>query len=75
MDSFAIWPRGMNMNAPEKGRRYLLRVGDTAIFRSGSAAEFKRISAEVLMHMPKPKKGASIMRELNELRLRGGKLR
>ena len=75
MNPFAIWPRGLDMNAPEKGRRYVLRVGDTAVFRSGSAEAFKKISAEVLANRPKSKKGESIMRELNESRLRGGKLR
>jgi hypothetical protein len=63
------------MNAPEKGRRYVLRAGDTAVLRSGSAEAFRKISAEVLANRPKPKKGESIMRELNESRLRGGKLR
>jgi hypothetical protein len=63
------------MNAPEKGRRHLLRAGDTAFVRSGSVEKFKKIAAEVRANLPKPKKGESIMRELNESRLRGGKLR
>lgn len=62
------------MNAPEKGRRYILCVDDTAIIRSGSHEKFKKIAAEVLAHLPKPKKGESIVRELRELRLRGGRL-
>ena len=61
------------MNAPEKGKRYLLRAGDTAVFRSGSHEKFKKIAAEVLANMPKPKKGESIVRELRQLRLRGGR--
>ena len=63
------------MNAPEKGKRYLLRPGDSAIVRTGSHAAFKKIAAEVWANVPKPKKGASIMREINESRHRGGKLR
>ena len=63
-----------DMNAPEKGRRYLLRPGDTAIVRTGSHAAFKKIAAKVLANMPKPKKGASIVRELHRLRLRGGRI-
>jgi hypothetical protein len=74
MNLFVIrW--GPDMNAPEKGRRHLLRAGDTAIVRSGSVENFKKIAAEVRANLPKPKKGESIMRELNESRLRGGKLR
>jgi len=60
------------MNAPEKGRRDVLRAGDTAIVRTGSHAEFKKISAEALANLPKPKKGESVLRELNRLRVRGG---
>lgn len=62
------------MNAPEKGKRYLLRPDDTAIIRTGSHAAFKKIAAEILANRPKPKKGASIVRELRALRLRGGRI-
>ena len=40
-----------------------------------SAEAFKKISTEVLANRPKPKKGESIVHELNESRSRGGKLR
>ncbi|MBI3372173.1 MAG: hypothetical protein HY017_10515 [Betaproteobacteria bacterium] len=59
---------------PNKSRRYMLRVGDTAIVRTGSHEKFRKIAAEVLANPPKPKKGESIVRELNELRHRGGPL-
>ncbi len=61
------------MNAPEKGRRYMLRAVDKAIVRSGSIEEFRKIAAEVRANIPKPKRGESIVRELHQLRLRGGR--
>lgn len=53
----------------------ILREGDTIIMRRVvDAAKFRRIADKVLAHRPKPKKGESIVRELSESRLRGGKL-
>lgn len=69
------------MNAPEK-RRYrgterdieIVRNGDTLIMRRVvDWPKWRRLAAEVLADMPKPRKGASIMRELNRSRLRGGR--
>lgn len=69
------------MNAPEK-RRYrgterdieIVRDGDTLIMRRVvDWPKWRRLAAEVLADMPKPRKGASIMRELNRSRLRGGR--
>lgn len=53
----------------------ILRQGDTIIMRKIVDPErFRRAAASVLKHAPKPKKGESIMRELNRSRLRGGRL-
>ena len=69
------------LNAPEK-RRYrgterdieIVRNGDTLIMRRVvDWPKWRRLAAEVLADMPKPRKGASIMRELNRSRLRGGR--
>ncbi len=35
--------------------------------------KFRKIAAKVLANMPKPRKGESIVRELNESRHRGGR--
>jgi len=67
------------MNAPEKRRRELgnveiVREGDTLIMRRiVDPVKFRKIAAKVLANMPKPKKGESIVRELNESRHRGGR--
>ena len=80
MNPFAIWPRGSDMNAPEKRRRRelgnveIVREGDTLIMRRiVDPVKFRKIAAKVLAHMPKPKKGESIVRELDESRHRGGR--
>lgn len=53
----------------------IVREGDAIIMRRiVDAAKFRRIADKVLAHRPKPRKGASIVRELSESRLRGGKL-
>lgn len=68
----------VSMNAPEQRRRRrakeAVRDPYTAVMRTGSLRAFRRIAGEVRAKFPKPKKGESIARELNELRLRGGKL-
>ena len=67
------------MNAPGKRRRELgnveiVREGDTLIMRRiVDPVKFRKIAAKVLANMPKPKKGESIVRELNESRHRGGR--
>lgn len=69
------------MNKPEKLRLYgapdnveIVREGDRIVMRTiVETAKFRRIAAEVRKHMPKPKKGESIVRELSESRLRGGR--
>jgi len=71
------------MNKPEKLRLYgapdnveILREGDRIIMRTiVDPAKVRRAAASIRKHMPKPKKGESIVRELNESRLRGGTLR
>ena len=69
------------MNAPEK-RRYrgtgreieIVRDGDTLIMRRVvDWPKWRRLAAEVLANMPKPRKDASIMLDLNRSRLRGGR--
>lgn len=71
MSLFAVtWPRGSIMNAPEKGKRHLLREGAPAILRSGSHAAFRKIAGEVLANMPALKKGASVLRGLQRSRQR-----
>lgn len=53
----------------------ILHEGDTIIMRRVvDAAKFRRIADKVLANLPRPKKGESIVRQLNESRLRGGKL-
>jgi hypothetical protein len=79
MNPFAIWPRDSGMNAPEKHRRELgkveiVREGDTLIMRRVvDTVKFRKIADKVLANRPRPKKGASIVRELNESRHRGGR--
>ena len=73
--------QGINVNAPEKRRPRgadpgleITREGDTLVMRRVvDWPKFRRIAAEVLAHMPKPKKGANIVRDLNRSRLRGGR--
>lgn len=80
MNAFAIG-QGGNVNAPEKRRQRsadprleITREGDTLVMRRVvDWTKFRRIADEVLAHMPKPKKGASIVRDLNRSRLRGGR--
>ena len=80
MNPFAIW-LGVTVNAPEKRRHRgaerdieIVREGNTLIMRRVvDWPKFRRLAAEVLANMPKPKKGASIMRDLNRSRLRGGR--
>lgn len=67
------------MNAPEKRRLRdvdpgieMVRAGDTLIVRRVvDWPKFRRLAAEVLANMPKPKKGTNIVRELRRSRLRG----
>lgn len=67
------------MNAPEKHRRELgkveiVREGDTLIMRRIVDTEkFRKIADKVLANRPKLRRGASIVRELNESRHRGGR--
>ncbi len=65
----------------ELGNVEIVREGDTLIMRrSVDPVKFRKIAAKVLANMPKPKKGESIVRELNEVaatllkRLRAGRL-
>jgi len=68
MNSIAIWPRESDMNALDARRETLIirRIMDTV--------KIRKIAAKILAHMPKPKKGESIVHELNESRHRGGPL-
>lgn len=69
------------MNAPEKRRRRVLG-GHQVIYEGGSIimrriverACFRGVLAEVRKHLPRPRKGESIVRELAASRLRGGKV-
>lgn len=69
------------MNAPEK-RRFLagdrsvevIHHGDSIILRRVvDVGKFRTAAAAVLAHMPKPKKGASVLRELEKSRLHRGR--
>ena len=80
MNPFAIdW--GSSMNKPEKLRLRgapdnveIVHQGDTIVMRRiVDSVKFRKIAAKVLANMPKPMKGESIVRELNESRHRGGK--
>ena len=69
------------MNKPEKLRLRgapdnveIVHQGDTIVMRRiVDSVKFRKIAAKVLANMPKPMKGESIVRELNESRHRGGK--
>jgi hypothetical protein len=62
------------MNAPERRRRKHARKEERqAVLRTGSLRAFRRVAEEIAANLPEPRKGESIMRELAELRLRGGK--
>ena len=69
------------MNEPEKLRLRgapdnveIVHQGDTIVMRRiVDSVKFRKIAAKVLANMPKPMKGESIVRELNESRHRGGK--
>jgi hypothetical protein len=79
MNPFAIgW--GRTMNKPErlhlrdlpKGTEVILEGGTIVLRKVVDAAEVRRACASIRKHLPKPKKGESIARELNRLRIRGG---
>ena len=78
MNPFAIWPRGSSMNAPEK-RRFLPADGSIEVIHEGDsiilrrvvdAAKFRAAADAVLAQVPKPRKGASVLRELERSRAR-----
>jgi hypothetical protein len=80
MNPFAIgW--GPAMNKPEKlklrdvpeGCEVVNEGGAIILRRIVDARKFRRIAADVLAHMPPPKKGASVLRELEKSRLRRGR--
>lgn len=79
MNPFAIG-RGPTMGKPEKLKLRgapdnveVIHEGDTIILRTiVDPAKVRRAMDSILKHMPKPKKGESILRELNRLRIRGG---
>lgn len=78
MNPFAIrW--GSAMNKPEKiklrdvppGVEVVQEGGSIVLRRIVGVKKFRKIADKVLANRPKPKKGASIVRELNESRHRG----
>lgn len=61
------------MGAPEKRR--VLQPETPLSVVTGSHARFRALAPGVRAHMPKPRKGASVVRELRRLRSRGSALR
>ena len=56
-----------------EGTEVTLEGGTIVLRRIVDVKKFRKIAAEVLRHLPKVKKGESIVRELDESRLRDGR--
>lgn len=67
------------MNKPEKLRlrgvpddvEVVHERGSIVLRKIVDVKKFRAAAAQVLKHIPKPKKGADVVRRLNEARLRG----